>query len=292
MTAPKPPQQCFRRKTPKLLRSTPDKPGIWKKLFSRLYRAGHGFWSDDCTDRAGLLAYTTLFGLIPLVVLIFSLWNLIGFSLLHRAQVDQLILRSFIPQTGYTILNKINMLAERGGQLSWFGILGLGITAIFLLHAVERHFNAIWGVTPHCLGCRVLRYLLMLVVGPLAITLILPLMGPVQPLWAYLGHIPVMPSFLEPLLAFLIVTVMMTLLYKILPAATTRWRDVFLGGITTALLFEISKIGLAGYLRFSTFETLYGALGAFPIFLLWLYIAWASILFGAEMAAADREHTA
>jgi Predicted membrane protein len=56
--------------------------------------------------------------------------------------------------------------------------------------------------------------------------------------------------------------------------------------MTVALLFELDKFGLSAYLRFSTFETVYGALGAFPVFLLWLYVAWASILFGAEMAEA------
>ncbi|WP_273699430.1 YhjD/YihY/BrkB family envelope integrity protein [Acidithiobacillus ferrooxidans] len=114
-------------------------------MFYRIFRAWHGFWNDDCIDRAGLLAYTTLFGLIPLAVLGFSLWNLVGFSLLHRAQVDDLVLRSFVPQTGGAILRQVNSIAARGAQMGLFGLLGLGITAILLLHAVERHFNAIWG---------------------------------------------------------------------------------------------------------------------------------------------------
>ncbi|MHB8266695.1 MAG: YihY/virulence factor BrkB family protein, partial [Acidithiobacillus ferrivorans] len=92
-----------------------------------------------------------------------------------------------------------------------------------------------------------------------------------------------MPPLLSHVLMLLVVTVMMAVLYKILPSAMTHWRDVFLGGVSAAILFEAAKIALAGYLRFSSFETIYGALGAFPVFLLWLYMAWAIVLFGAEI---------
>lgn len=282
----KPGQQCFNRKGNEPRPQAAAQASLLVRLGFRVYRAWQGFWKDDCIDRAGLLSYTTLFGLIPLAVLVFSMWNLVGFSVIHRAQVDQLILRSFVPQTGYAILREVNLLAAKGAQLGLVGVLGLSLTAVFLLHAVERHLNAIWGVQPHCWWCRILRYWAMLVVVPLSVALLLPLLGPLQPLLRLLGNIPVLPPFFSHLLTFLVVTVMMLLLYKILPASSPRWRDALLGGITVALLFELDKFGLSEYLRFSTFETVYGALGAFPVFLLWLYVAWASILFGAEMAEA------
>lgn len=286
-SASKPGKQCFNRKGD----APRPRPAVHSNLFVRLgvrlYRAWHGFWKDDCIDRAGLLSYTTLFGLIPLAVLVFSMWNLVGFSVIHRTQVDRLILRSFVPETGYAILHEVNLLAAKGAQLGLLGIFGLAATAVFLLHAVERHLNAIWGVAPHCWWCRILRYLAMLVVAPLSVALLLPLLGPLQPLLLrYLANLPVIPPFFSHVLTFMVVTVMMLLLYKILPAASPRWRDALLGGITVGLLFELDKFGLSAYLRFSTFETIYGALGAFPVFLLWLYVAWASILFGAEMAEA------
>ncbi|MHB1633221.1 MAG: YihY/virulence factor BrkB family protein, partial [Acidithiobacillus sp.] len=84
MTVKIPPRQCFRQKD-KVLEPVPkENANRWQRIVHRVYRAWHSFWLDDCTDRAGLLAYTTLFGLIPLAVLVFSLWNLVGFSLLHR----------------------------------------------------------------------------------------------------------------------------------------------------------------------------------------------------------------
>lgn len=286
MIGGRPPSRCLRQKDNASMPLPRADIHRGRRMLHRIYRAWHGFWLDDCVDRAGLLAYGTLFSLVPLVVVVFSLWNLVGFSLSHRAQVDRLILHSFVPEAGDTILRQVNHLAARGAELSIFGILGLSVTAILLIHSVERHFNAIWGVVPGRLWYRFLRYLVTLVVGPLSLVLVLPLLGPLQPVLAYLAHLPVIPDFLSDVLAFLVVTVMMTVFYKILPSAHTRWRDVLLGGVSAAILFEVTKVALAGYLQFSTFETLYGALGAFLIFLLWLYMAWASILFGAEMAAA------
>ena len=70
-----PVRRCFRQKNQALHPVPAEQNGCWQRMFYRIFRAWHGFWNDDCIDRAGLLAYTTLFGLIPLAVLGFSLWN-------------------------------------------------------------------------------------------------------------------------------------------------------------------------------------------------------------------------
>mgnify|MGYP006172183411 CR=1 FL=1 len=68
---------------------------------------------------------------------------------------------------------------------------------------------------------------------------------------------------------------------------TVRWQDAVLGGLIAAVLLEISKYAFGWYItQFPAYRTIYGALSSIPIFLLWLYIAWSTVLIGAEVAAA------
>lgn len=274
-----------RKAVTRALRSRPGQAG-WQRLALRFARAGHGFWLDDCIDRASLLAYTTLLGIVPFAVVVFSLWNLVGFDDSLRIQLNELVLRSFMPSVGETVLRQIDRLAARGTQLGYFGVAGLAVTAILLIQAIERHLNAIWGVSPGSRWRRILRYLLILVFGPLGLAASLVLLGPIGAMLQWFGHLPKALTGLTALVAFSVEAGLLSLVYLSLPAARVTLRDAFLGGFAAALLLSSGKLLLGLYLRFSTFESLYGALAAFPIFLLWLFLAWCGVLFGAELAAA------
>jgi membrane protein len=77
------------------------------------------------------------------------------------------------------------------------------------------------------------------------------------------------------------------LLYLLIPSREVLWKDAFTGALTATVLLELSKSLFAWYVAaFPTYQTIYGALSVVPIFLLWLYIAWSTVLVGAEVAAA------
>jgi membrane protein len=81
--------------------------------------------------------------------------------------------------------------------------------------------------------------------------------------------------------------VALTLLYSLIPNCAVRWRDGALGAMIATLTIEILKIGFSIYISATSFySTVYGALAAIPIFLLWMYIAWMAVLLGAVVAAA------
>jgi hypothetical protein len=76
------------------------------------------------------------------------------------------------------------------------------------------------------------------------------------------------------------------LLYLVVPNRRASWRDALAGGIVGALLFEGAKHGLAFYIVwFPTYDAIYGALAAIPVFLGWVYLCWIATLIGAEVAA-------
>src|SRR5438105_9864853 len=76
------------------------------------------------------------------------------------------------------------------------------------------------------------------------------------------------------------------LLYVFFPYTDVRYSAAAVGALIAAVLFQLGQwayvtfqIGAANY------QAIYGALAAVPIFLVWIYIAWSIVLFGAEISA-------
>ena len=81
---------------------------------------------------------------------------------------------------------------------------------------------------------------------------------------------------------FLVVVMMFGLIFKVLPDAKTRWRDVWVGSVMTALFFLIGKWALGLYLGSGAAASVYGAASSLITLLLWIYYSSQILLFGAE----------
>jgi len=94
------------------------------------------------------------------------------------------------------------------------------------------------------------------------------------------------PTFLYELLNFLVsfgvITVLFAAIYKVLPDADIKWRDVWVGAAITSLLFTIGKVLIGLYLGHSGTASSYGAAGSLVVVLLWVYYSAQILFFGAE----------
>ena len=75
--------------------------------------------------------------------------------------------------------------------------------------------------------------------------------------------------------------------FKVVPHRTVAWRHALAGALLSMALFECVKWGLGLYLgSFGSYQKIYGTLAFVPIFLLWIFLSWVSILFGASFASS------
>ena len=75
--------------------------------------------------------------------------------------------------------------------------------------------------------------------------------------------------------------------YRLIPNCVVRVRDAAIGALVATILFEAAKRGFAAYVtNGSSYSQIYGALAIIPIFILWIYLSWLLVLFGASLAAA------
>ena len=161
--------------------------------------------------------------------------------------------------------------------------------ALTLVFTIDRTLNGIWRTRqPRPFGQRVLLYWAALTLGPLLVALSLALTS--YALSASAGWLPGgLPWLLRALLAtveYVALSAGFAMLYRFVPNARVDPRHALAGGLLAAALIELGKKGLTVYIgAVPTYSAVYGAFAALPIMLLWIYLAWLFVLFGAVLAA-------
>lgn len=252
--------------------------------------AANKFYWDDGFSRASGLAYSTLFALVPIIALSFSVVS-------HVFNVEETQLRQFLENALPPLKNtaipellllqaqaveKLEEFVKNVGALNTVSLFLLFFTGLALLNTVESALNVVWRVTSrgNFIG-KFINFWAVITLGPVLI--IVSLIWTTQAIaFSGVNAGPSVGKFLVPTVAL---WVALTLLYVKMPAARVRLRDAAFGAFVAALLFELAKAGFAYYLAYSaTYTKLYDVLAIIPLFLLWLYVTWVMVLFGAEVS--------
>lgn len=237
---------------------------------------------------AGSLTFTTVLAIVPLLAVLLAIFAAFPpFSDL-RVTFEKVVLRELLPdQYAAMILRYLSEFASKAARLTAFGLAFLVVTALLMILTVDRVLNDIWQVRARrSLTQRVIVYWTLLTVGPLLLAVSLSAssyllsmsagwvaQGP-GPLRAFLDYLPALLSGF----AF-------AALYVIVPARSVQWRDALIGGFTAAVLGEAMRELFSVYIRTGTVASIYGAFAVLPLFLLWVYLSWFMVLFGAAIAA-------
>ncbi len=271
-----------------------------------LWRAAVVGWQADRAKSMGAaLAYYTVFSLAPILILVIAVAGM-AFSqaAAEGAIVEQL--GDLMGREGAAALQAMikNASHRRAGLIATFlglGTLLLAATAVF--GELQAALNVIWKVKPgthkrltSLVRARLLSLSLILAIGFLLLVSLV-LSAALSAFGHYLNGIfpglPVMLRALHFALSFLMTSVLFGMMFKILPDAPVHWQDVWIGAMTTALLFSFGKYLIGLYIGSSNVASTYGAAGALVIILLWIYYSAQILLFGAEFtkACADRRLT-
>lgn len=245
------------------------------------------------TRAAGSLAFTSLLGLVPMITVAFAfVAQFPVFQEFIRA-LESYLLRYMLPETASALVRTyIVGMATEAASVKGIGILFVMVTAVLVVDLVEAEINAIWRIErKRPLLRRVAMYVIGITAGPVlvggAIVFIRWIIGTIVSGLAITRAD--LPTIVQ-VVTFSLSVVGFTLLYVIAPARRVRWVHGFIGGLLAAVVFEITRVAFAFYIANSpSYEVLYGALAAVPIFMLWVYVFWLIVLAGAAVTAAIAE---
>ena len=269
--------------------------GIWGILKS----AFTGFSDHKVTKLSGSLAYYTVFSMAPLLVVIISLCAIF---LGQEAAEGQIYgqLDGFLGKDTALQLQQIIRKASLSGKGNIAFIIGLvtllvGATTIF--GDIQDSINTIWGLKPKpkrgwlkMLQNRFLSFSVIISLGflllvSLAVTAVLDAFS--KNLQARYEDVSVVLFYvLNQVVTLAVVSLIFGVIFKVLPDAIIKWKDVFAGAVVTAVLFMIGKFGISLYIGKSNVGSTYGAAGSLVIVLLWTYYSSIILYFGAEFTKA------
>lgn len=263
-----------------------DVPGFARYVWDR-------FREDRCWRMAAGLGYTSLLALVPLSAIAFAM--LAAFPVFEglRTQLQDILFANLLPQSAEAMRSYFDQFIRNTTTLSAVGVIGLAATAVLLLGAIEADLNAIFRVRkPRPLIPRLLVFWALISLGPLVVgasfslatylfvaTKWLGIDGPDGPL-GIIGAAGPTAIMIFGFIAF----------YMVIPNRPVAFSSAAVGAVVAGLLFALLRRVFGWYVTaFPTYENVYGALSALPIFLVWMYLSWSVVLLGAVLTASVNE---
>lgn len=271
-----------------------DQGSVAQRASKLLMLAGRGFIRDEGFYRASALAFDTVLGLVPLLAFLVSTLKGFGaYQALMRDTIRPGIVRTMIAigaerdseAVGLLgVFLKVLDIVEQAsfGTLGVVGLVFLLYIVVLLLVSVEETMNHIFGVEKaRSITRKITDYSAILFVTPLSTILATGAASGAERLaWLKQGAF-------SQLSAALLMALCLALFYLVMPYRRVRLRSAALGGLVAGVFWYVVlvvhvhfQIGVARY------NALYSTFAAFPLFLVWVFISWLVVLYGAEIAAA------
>jgi membrane protein len=261
--------------------------GILKDTFKNWQKDQSSLW-------AASLAYYTVFSIAPLLLIVISFAGIFFGKEAVEGQLFEQI-RGLIGDGGaFTLQEAVKNASNKSTSIvtSIIGLITLGLGAAGVFGQLKSALNNIWQVKTnpkagiiHLIKDRFLSFSMVLVISflllvSLSVSAFLSSMGTI------IGNVLPVPFGLLQLINFLvsiaIISILFSLVFKVLPDVKVSWNSVWIGAILTAILFTLGKLLIGLYIGKSSLVSSYGAAGSLIVILLWVYYSAQILFFGAE----------
>lgn len=254
-------------------------------------------WSEDKASTSGAaLAFYCAFSLAPLLVILLTLAGWIVGAEAAYGQVRGQLTDLFGTETAKTLITAVKASQEvKGFVATAVSVVTLLVGATTVLTALDEALEKIWktdSLRPRGLRgfirTRVLSLGFILAIGFLllvSLTVSTAVSGLRDYLLNHHAGVVSIIGVVDFAISLGLISLLFAAIYRYMPVRRTPWRDVLIGGLVTAVLFNIGRWAIGIYLAHSTQPTAYGAAASFAALLLWLYYSAQIFLFGAEYTA-------
>ena len=249
------------------------------------------FEANLCREQAGSLTYTTLFAVVPMLTVFLVIISSIKALEPARQQLQQLIYSNFLPKTSIAFDKALNAFTDNSSNLTAIGVLFLFVTTVLMLTSIETAFNRIWRVKETRNGIvGFMRYWTIISLGPILLGTAFVLSSTVASMNVLSNNFAgyeVDGAALLWIISLTLTAFGFFILYWTIPNRSVPVRSAAIAAVFSAITFELLK-NLFGFVmaNFTSYQLVYGAFAAVPIFLLWIYLSWNVILLGVEISYA------
>ena len=265
---------------------------LWPQCIKLLYK-------NRADQQASVLSYNTIFGLVPLAIVMLLLFHSLGTFEDFGAQLRNFFYeQAFIKNVQYpvdpnnptekiTLSKKIDEYINNfydnlnKGSITIISSVFIIWAAIALLMNIENSFNVIWGVSCRNMIQRITNYWAFLTLGPL----LLGVAVYVNTRYSIAGHLShSIFTYIGPVVPFVVAFIGLYALYMLMPNAKVNSKAAMWGALVTAVAWIIAKWAFGLYMvKLIPYSVVYGILGLIPLGVLWIYVTWLIVLFGLQL---------
>ena len=254
----------------------------WKAFIQYVYGR---FKTDKCSSVAAELTVTSLLALVPLTTVIFALLATIPNFQNMAIQLQELMFEYFVPSTGESVQNYLAEFVGKAKSMSGLGFLMLLVTALLMMRTIDISFNNIWQIKQKKSVLRTfLVYWAILTLGPIFLGTSLIITSYLKSLPLFSEVVQTNSQWMTLALPMLMEGMAFTLMFFVIPNRKILFTHAIIAALITTVFFEFAKSGFGIFVgSFSTYQVIFGALATIPLFLIWVYLSWSIVLFGAEI---------
>jgi membrane protein len=250
------------------------------------------FYEDGLLQSVGALTYSTLLALVPLLVIAFAIFSAFPAFDAVQERLQALVFANILPETGEDLRIYLGRFTSNASELTAVGVVALILSAVLLLFTIEATLNRVWHVKrERPLLTRLLVFWTLLTLGPLLLGASFAASSDfLVRLHDWTGEATgggALPSWLRMPFSAAVQAAVFTTIFRLVPASSVRLVDAAIGGAIGGIGFEFLQWVFGAVVgSSSTYLTIYGAVSAVPIFLIWTYTCWSVIILGAVFAAS------
>ncbi|MGC1510590.1 YihY family inner membrane protein [Ketobacter sp. MCCC 1A13808] len=258
--------------------------------FAFIHYVGASFFRHESDRAAFYLAFTSLFAVVPIMTVVYSILALIPELKGMETSMQDFVFEHFVPATGSELQDYLHNFSQQASNLTSVGVVMLFVTSVLMLRKIETSFNTIWHVSESRKGINgFLLYWALLSLGPV-------LMGGAFAVSSYVASLNIIydivplagtKRFVFSLLPIFMSGIAFALAYIAIPNTRVPFLHGIAGGLVAAVLFDLARRAVTLFVSmFPTYQLVYGAFAAVPIFLIWILVSWNILLIGAEIVQA------
>lgn len=266
-----------------------------KKIWGVIKDSGNGFIDDKLMKLSGALSYYMVFSMGPLLLIIITMCSVIfGRDAVEGSVYKQL--EGFVGHDTALQLQSIIQHAAISGKSDLATIIGvilliIGASSVFA--EIQESINMIWGLKPKpksgwqaFLKNRLLSFSIIVSLGflllvSLGFSALVEIFG--RHLQSAIPGLSIVIIYLiNQVITLSITTFIFAVIFKVLPDANIKWKDILIGAVATTILFSLGKFGISFYISRSSIGSTYGTTGSLIVLLVWIYYSALILYFGAE----------
>jgi len=261
------------------------------------------FADNKALRMSAALAYYTIFSIAPILIIIISICDIFY----GKAAIEGSIyghIKTFVGSAAALQIEQVIRNATNSNKVTWasvVGVVSLLVAATGVFGEIQDSINQIWRLKAKpktgwvkMIVNRLLSFSMLVSIGfillvSLVINSVLDFLG--GQLYGFVPYETVFMAYcINLLITFVTISLLFGVIFKVLPDARIKWRDITVGAIATAILFMIGKFAIGFYLGHSHAGNSYGAAGSIIVILLWVYYSAAILYFGAAFTRVYTRH--